>query len=50
MKCPFCGVQHNDTIVQGFTIVAYFFECGNAYDANGKYWIDHCCSQPRWPQ
>lgn len=49
MNCPFCGVQHNDTIVQGFTIVIYFFECGNAYDARGKYWIDHCCSEPKFP-
>ena len=49
MNCPFCGVQHNDTIVQAFSIVAYFFECGNAYDAREEYWIDICVSQPKFP-
>lgn len=48
MKCQFCGIQHNNTIVQAFTIVAYFFACGNAYDAQGDYWIDNCCNEPKW--
>ena len=29
--------------------VAYFFECGNAYDAREEYWIDICVSQPKFP-
>lgn len=46
--CPFCGVQYNDSLVNGFEVIIYFFECGNAYDKRYNQWIDSCCNEPKY--